>query len=126
MPVFSQAPAPRAILNQYCVGCHNQKLKTAGLTLDMLDVAHVGDNAQTWEKVVRKLRAGMMPPSGVPHPDTATFLHPLAQGCARRCKDDDGGTMFEPAHLFPSAQAHIAGDDIGPAVTQMQQHIEKS
>ena len=54
----------RAVLDQYCVTCHNQKLKTAGLMLDKLDLAHVGDNAEQWEKVVRKLRAGMMPPAG--------------------------------------------------------------
>src|SRR5689334_25397343 len=59
----------RAFLNQYCVTCHNEKTKTAGLMLDKLDVDHPGDNAETWEKVIRKLRAGMMPPSGVRHPE---------------------------------------------------------
>ncbi|HEX5226924.1 MAG TPA: DUF1587 domain-containing protein, partial [Bryobacteraceae bacterium] len=58
----------RALLNQYCVVCHNQKLKTAGLTIDQLDVDHVQDRAETWEMVVRKLRAGMMPPTGMPRP----------------------------------------------------------
>jgi cytochrome c551/c552 len=58
----------RALLNQYCITCHNEKTKTGGLMLDKLDVAHVGDNPETWEKVVRKLRAGMMPPSGAPRP----------------------------------------------------------
>lgn len=54
----------RAVLNQYCVGCHNQRAKTAGLMLDNLDLALVGENAEVWEKVVRKLRAGVMPPAG--------------------------------------------------------------
>ena len=63
------APAPRAFVDQYCVGCHNQKAKTAGLMLDTLDPAQVGDKAEVWEKVVRKLRAGMMPPSGARRPD---------------------------------------------------------
>jgi cytochrome c551/c552 len=58
-----------AFLNQYCVNCHNEKAKTAGLMLDKLDLQHPGDNAETWEKVIRKLRAGMMPPSGVRRPD---------------------------------------------------------
>ena len=59
----------RAVLDQYCVTCHNQKLKTAGLMLDKLDLAQVGEHAEQWEKVVRKLRAGMMPPAGLPRPE---------------------------------------------------------
>ena len=59
----------RALLDQYCVTCHNEKLKTGGLALDQLDPAHPAENAVTWEKVVRKLRAGMMPPSGARRPD---------------------------------------------------------
>jgi cytochrome c551/c552 len=62
-----------AFLNQYCVGCHNEKSKTAGLMLDKLDVQHPGDNAETWEKVVRKLQAGMMPPSGARRPERAVI-----------------------------------------------------
>src|SRR6266849_7026255 len=69
----ASASAERALLSQYCVVCHNQRLKTAGLLLDQLDPAQVGDQAQTWEKVVRKLRAGMMPPAGMRRPDPATY-----------------------------------------------------
>jgi mono/diheme cytochrome c family protein len=68
----SSAPAERALLDRYCVTCHNQKLKTAGLTLDRLDVNDVEKDAEQWEKVVRKLRAGMMPPAGLPRPNPAT------------------------------------------------------
>jgi mono/diheme cytochrome c family protein len=68
-----QAPTPRALLDQYCVVCHNQKAKTAGLMLDKLDVDQVAPNAGTWEKVVRKLRVGAMPPQGMPRPDRATM-----------------------------------------------------
>ncbi len=71
-PVLQPA-AERALLDQYCVTCHNQKLKTAGLTLDNADVAHVGDHADIWEKVVRKLHGGTMPPLGMPRPDPATL-----------------------------------------------------
>jgi cytochrome c551/c552 len=63
----------QAILNQYCITCHNEKLKTAGLMLDKLDFAHPGPNAEIWEKVVRKVRAGMMPPGGAPRPDRPTM-----------------------------------------------------
>lgn len=73
-PVTSDSRnAQRAVLDQYCVTCHNQKLKTGGLALDKLDLAHVGDQAETWEKVVRKLRAGMMPPQGLPRPNPAAY-----------------------------------------------------
>jgi hypothetical protein len=62
----------RAVLNQYCFTCHNQRAKTGGLALDTLDLSTIGRDAETWEKVVRKLRSGMMPPQGSPHPDDAT------------------------------------------------------
>ena len=73
------APAPlptaaeRKLLDQYCVTCHNQRLKTANLTLDKLDPANVAAQPEAWEKVVRKLRAGMMPPSGLPRPAAADY-----------------------------------------------------
>src|SRR5215475_5232896 len=63
----------RGFLNQYCVGCHNQTAKTAGLMLDQMDVQHVSANAEVWEKVVRKLRAGMMPPAGARRPDKTSI-----------------------------------------------------
>jgi hypothetical protein len=69
--VFAQTPQ-RALIDQYCVGCHNTKLKTANLMLDQLDVTHVGQNREINEKIVRKLRAGMMPPKGIKRPDPAT------------------------------------------------------
>src|SRR5712691_11505460 len=56
--------AHRALLNKYCVTCHNQRTKTAGLMLDTLDVERVSPDAEIWEKVVRKLRSGAMPPAG--------------------------------------------------------------
>ena len=70
----AQAPEPPqkpALLNQYCITCHNQRLKTAGLLLDTMDLDHVGKDAAAWEKVVRKVRTGMMPPSGARRPDRA-------------------------------------------------------
>jgi len=76
----SSAISPRAMFDKYCVTCHNQKLKTAGLMLDKLDPANVAGDAERWEKVVARLKAGSMPPLGVPRPDksaydsTASFL----------------------------------------------------
>ena len=69
----SALPDVRALLDRYCVTCHNERLRTAGLALDEMDLAQVGDGAQVWEKVVRKLRTGMMPPAGRPRPDQAVL-----------------------------------------------------
>src|SRR6478752_2127495 len=63
----------RSLLDQYCVGCHNEKAKVAGLMLDKMDPAHVADQPEKWEKVVLKLRTGMMPPSGAKRPDRSTI-----------------------------------------------------
>jgi mono/diheme cytochrome c family protein len=68
-----QRPAPaaqqKALLDQYCVGCHNQRLSNAGVKLDTVDLTKPGDNAEVLEKVIRKVRAEMMPPVGSPRPD---------------------------------------------------------
>ncbi|PWT85474.1 MAG: hypothetical protein C5B57_02855 [Blastocatellia bacterium] len=63
----------QAVLNQYCTPCHNQRTKAGGLTLDAIDPAKVPENAEVWEKVVRKLRVGAMPPPGARRPDQATY-----------------------------------------------------
>ena len=63
----------RALLNRYCVTCHNEKLRTAELTLDQMDIENISKDAPTWEKVVRKIRARQMPPLGAPRPDEATY-----------------------------------------------------
>src|SRR5215471_7747970 len=68
-----RATDTRAVLNTYCVGCHNARLRTGGLALDEIDPAHVGTAADTWEKVVRKLRTREMPPAGVRRPDDETY-----------------------------------------------------
>jgi hypothetical protein len=62
-------PDYRAFITNYCANCHNQKARTAGLALETLDLASIGDNAEIWEKVVRKVKSGMMPPQGMPRPD---------------------------------------------------------
>src|ERR1700685_2331391 len=66
---YACAQEPHALLNQYCVTCHNTKLQTGGLALDKLELDRARSNAETWEKVIRKIRAGMMPPAGAPRPD---------------------------------------------------------
>jgi mono/diheme cytochrome c family protein len=73
----SPSPAPavqyRAVLDQYCVTCHNDKTKVANFSLQKLDLTTAGDHPEVWEPVIRKLRAGMMPPSGMPRPPLAQY-----------------------------------------------------
>jgi hypothetical protein len=73
------AATERQLLDKYCLACHSEKARLAGidsarkLAVDTLDTANVTKDARTWELVIRKLRAGMMPPVGMPRPDAATF-----------------------------------------------------
>ncbi|HZR26384.1 MAG TPA: DUF1592 domain-containing protein [Vicinamibacterales bacterium] len=79
-PQAAAAPAADAqatLIKQYCVTCHNDKMKTGGLTLASFDPAHPDQNADTAEKVIRKLRLGMMPPPQARRPDAA-LLNNLA------------------------------------------------
>src|SRR2546426_10570657 len=69
-PPQPQAPS-RALLDRYCVTCHNERLKTAGVMFDTVDVARVDGHRELFEKVVRKLRSGQMPPQDRPRPDQA-------------------------------------------------------
>jgi hypothetical protein len=67
-PAGSGADPHRAMLNTYCVGCHNTRVKTGGLALDGLNLQAAADDAQVWEKALRKLRGHLMPPPGSPQP----------------------------------------------------------
>src|SRR5688572_5675254 len=62
-------PAHGSLVNQYCVTCHNQRTKSGELVLEGIDFGNVPAKAEVWEKVIRKVRAGMMPPAGMPRPD---------------------------------------------------------
>src|ERR1700722_13410316 len=67
--------APQATLQRYCLTCHNQNLKERGtvpIAFDKLNVSNAGADAEVWERVVRKVRTGLMPPAGRPRPDAAT------------------------------------------------------
>ena len=79
--VAQEASAPsRALLDRYCVTCHNERLRTAGLDLGTVDTGEVAAHAEVLEKVVRKLRSGQMPPEGRPRPQPAaleTFVSAL-------------------------------------------------
>ena len=64
---------PRRMFRRYCIGCHNDRLRTADLSIAGLDLENLSHDAETWEKVVTRLRAGSMPPPGRPRPDDATY-----------------------------------------------------
>src|SRR6266550_9232594 len=72
-PSNASAPVHRALVNKYCVTCHNERLHTAGLTLEKADISSVGTDAALWEKVLEKVRTGAMPPAGLPRPDAASY-----------------------------------------------------
>jgi hypothetical protein len=77
----AQAPPPadtRAVINTYCVGCHNTRLRTGNLTLDELDPSRVAAAPDVWEKVARKLRTHEMPPAGARRPDDQTYRRLVA------------------------------------------------
>jgi mono/diheme cytochrome c family protein len=88
-----------AVLKQYCVTCHNQRLKTGGLALDAPDLGDVAAHADVWEKVLRKVRAGMMPPAGVPRPD-ATVQRALVASLERTLDDAARRTPNPAARSF--------------------------
>ena len=81
----------KALLTEYCLTCHSDKAKTGNLSLEQLDIDHPEANAEVWEKVIRKLRAGLMPPTGAPRPDPATyeaFRHTLEDSLDRAAKSN--------------------------------------
>ena len=89
------------MVTKYCVGCHNQKLKTANLVLDDADAVHVFNSAETWEKVIVKLRSRSMPPPGLPRPDNATYN--ATAGWLESEIDHAAATHANPGH---SASLH--------------------
>jgi hypothetical protein len=96
--LITTADAEKAFLTQNCVTCHSTAQKARGfepalrLTIDNLDPAHVEKDPETWERIVRKVRAGMMPPSGMPRPNPQVF---------------ESGIVFLETELDRTAKAHI-------------------
>src|SRR6185503_2067062 len=63
----------RAVVDRYCVTCHNQRTKTSDLALDGVDITTPSADGEIWENVGRLLRTRAMPPQGMPRPDDATY-----------------------------------------------------
>ncbi len=69
----ASAVDPREVIGEYCADCHNPTIRNGGLDLESLDPVNMAGHGEIWEKVVRKLRAGMMPPVNHPRPDAGTY-----------------------------------------------------
>jgi len=134
------AAAPRAVLDKYCVGCHNARLKTGGLALDQLDLSRLSDHAAIAEKVALKLRAGLMPPARSPRPDRATLdglvtwmeneldshavanltapgIHRLNRTEYQNVIRDLIGLKIDPARFLPSDNSTHGFDNVAGALT---------
>jgi mono/diheme cytochrome c family protein len=96
----SPAAAHQAVLSKYCYACHNDKLKSGGLALSALDVYAPAKNSEWWEKVIRKLGTGAMPPARMPRPDKAT-----ADGLRRYLETElDAAALAHPNPGHPGLQ----------------------
>src|SRR5215813_1033305 len=96
----SPAAANQAVLSEYCYVCHNDKVKSGGLALIALDISAPAKNSESWEKVIRKLGTGAMPPAGMPRPDKET-----ADGLRRYLETAlDGAALAHPNPGRPGLQ----------------------
>ena len=95
-PQPAQPTAPQDVIARTCVGCHSNRAKAGNLSLEGYAVDHATADRDTTEKMIRKLRAGQMPPPGSRRPDPAVLAgaHPGARSAdgpqPRRCRPDDG------------------------------------
>jgi hypothetical protein len=85
---------PQAAVQQYCVTCHNDRLKTSGLSLEKLDITKAAEHADLWEAAVRKIQARAMPPQGARRPDEATYRG--VQSALERALDADAALHPNP------------------------------
>ena len=113
---WTEPEEAREILDMYCVRCHNERRLTGGLALDVLDVEDPGLAAGTWEKVVRKLRTGTMPPGGVRRPEPAEydllagFLETELDASAASAQVNPGAT--NPVHRLNRLEYNNAINDL--------------
>ena len=111
----ASAASVRETLDGFCVRCHNDRLRTADLALDTHDLAHVGADAETWERVIVKLRSRTMPPAGSPRPAEATYravaswLESEIDTVALASPDPGRGETF---HRLNRAEYHAAVRDL--------------
>ena len=150
-PRAAAAAAPsRALIDAYCVGCHNQRAKVGGLALDTADLADVGAHAETWEEAVRKLRGRLMPPPGArrpPQADVDAFvaslegaldrasaarpnpgrvaLHRLNRAEYANAIEDLLGVRVDPAALLPKDDEADGFDNVASVLTVSPSFLEQ-
>ena len=130
------------MLDRYCVTCHNERLRTGGLTLEKIDLARVPDEGEVWEKVIRKLRTGAMPPAGMPRPaqasvdalatylettldrDAAAHPNPGSPSLRRLTRTEYGNAIrdllavdVDAGSLLPADDSRFGFDNIGSVLT---------
>lgn len=141
----------RALLDRYCVTCHSTRLHTAGLDLQSIDVLRIGGRPEVWEKVVRKLRGGLMPPAGLPRPNRDVYdafastleqhldraagaqpnpgrtpsLHRLNRIEYQNAIRDLLALDVNPTELLPSDEASYGFDNIASVLKISQAHLER-
>jgi mono/diheme cytochrome c family protein len=109
------APTARPVLDQYCVTCHNDRMKTGNLSLQGVDAANPGPHAEVLERVVRKVRAGAMPPLGAPRPDAAAmtrFVSSLEAGLDATAASHPNPGRTETFHRLNRAEYRNAIRDL--------------
>jgi mono/diheme cytochrome c family protein len=139
-PPAASVAAQRAVVDKYCVTCHNARLKTGGLTLEGIDFARLGAHTEIAEKVALKVRTGMMPPLRSPRPDGATLtglvtwmegeldrqavpnlaapgIHRLNRVEYQNVIRDLIGLRIDPARYLPSDNSTFGFDNIAGALT---------
>ncbi len=149
-PAVAHTEAARAVLDRYCVTCHNQRLKTANLTLDAVDPGDVGREQEIWEQVVSKVRGGSMPPPGRPRPDEATtaefvrnieteldraaiahpnpgrpVIHRLNRAEYANAVRDLFGLEIDPRTLLPADNSGFGFDNIGDVLGVSSSLLER-
>lgn len=118
-PAASSTAPARDLLDSYCVSCHNQRTKTAGLAFDTLDLADVSAHAEELEEVVRKLRGGLMPPAGVrrpPQSEVEAFVGSLERALDQASRDDPNPGRIALHRLNRAEYANAIEDLLGVRV----------
>jgi hypothetical protein len=121
-PAANEVTPQKALIDKYCVSCHNQTARTAGLMLDKMDLGRGPQDAEVWEKAIRKLRGGMMPPQGMPRPSQdaveslATWLEESIDRAAKSNRNPGSIAVHRLNRTeYGNAIRELLGIEINPA-----------
>jgi mono/diheme cytochrome c family protein len=149
-PTSPTSSTSSTFLASYCLGCHNERTKTAGVAFDTMDLADVSKDAEVWEEAVRKLRGGLMPPAGARRPERALVdtvvaslersldaaaaahpnpgrvaLHRLNRTEYARAIDDLLGVRIDGAALLPKDDEADGFDNVASVLTVSPSFLEQ-